>query len=461
VQRYDFSNEEGDIRCFDVFEIRNLKEFTRKDIEEVSKDADVVLWILSAENPWCAITWTLISNMHSDLLQKSLVILNKIDLLDEQQVDVTLSHLEDLSNQRAQGEIHDILTFTAKQGGELLVDQVRDWINSKVENSKERYGALLKLTSLLNDTHHDSEYILKDRKKTLESEQGFLASLEADIDRQRMRQIELYGGMGVNLARAFEDEIENSLDKIYKSANVKNTVVDAFGKGITPLKCERQIVEHISDVYADRMVEDCHHILTECRDHWKKMRHHLEERLGFEHCDFNDQEFKSIIPEVKEKIRKSTRAAVIGMKLRLSLESQWVIRRQRMKMFILIFLSIVTLAGVFGANELIFHPWGALGTLGLAGATAIVAIIYALKSRRGINTYMADLMVDKRMQFIEAIREDYQMGITELFHGYAPMFENLRNRIADVSVAVIPLEEEWNEISWELRTTDYDMSHGK
>jgi len=458
VQVHDFSADQTDLSLFDVVEVSHLAGYKRKDIEVLTHDADVILWIISSENPWCATTWTHISNLTDDVFSRSAVVLSKVDLLDQGQEQVMLSHLQDLNQNRAGGKIETIHTVSSLGDGLLLVDILRDWINNKIEHSRKRIEGLNDLISLLHVMHEDSEYVLNERKKALDGEQDFLSSLEADIDRQRVRQIELYGGVGVNLARAFEDEIESALDYLHGASSVSQSIVDAFGRGLTPLQCERYAADRASTSFAKKMESDCLHILSECRDHWKKIRSHLEQRLGFGSCEFDDEQFKSIIPNVMESINKSSRYAILGMKMRILLESYWVPRRKRLKMLILSILSGVTVAGVLGGGQWMFPPWGALAFLAVSGVLFILLAVHCLKTRRDIICYLSDFLVDKRMQFIEAIRDDYQAGITELFYGYAPMFKDLRSKIAQANQTLVPLEEEWKKISLALRTTQYSIS---
>jgi len=450
-------HDQEDLRHIECVESPSLAGLTgekREQLDSLVEVADVVLWVFSVDNPWSASTWSLLESVSSKVHKRSLVVLNKADERSEQDIEVMMGHMRDLSNQRLSQPVPIKSASTVR---DRAADDVRNWVDSSLHHPPARYDQLRTLRKDMEDLMYEIEATVDNRKKSLDGDRGFLASLEADVDRQRERQIQLFAGQGVNLVKVFEEQIEGTLDQVHHRAGVVRSLFDLFGTGAMSVAVEKRLVKRVSEGFVQRVHGDCMSILANCKEQWKKMQPHLEERLGVDACEFEQEHFKELLPGIEARMEKLAKITLHHMKMRSFIEILWSERRGQLKKILMVCLGGLTLSGVLGVLEVPPAPWVALGVLVLSLAVFGYFGFHSIRTRYQLNREVSEVLIDMRMRFTEDVWEGYQDSIREFFNGYTPMFESMRMKIADARDKLEPMQNAWRDHFLELKTVEYEL----
>jgi len=330
-------------------------------------------------------------------------------------------------------------------------------MNHLLDHSPPRRGYMAKVRDKLHRVLEKIENLLDERSRSLEGDRGFLSSLEADIDRQRERETQLYAGRGVNLSKEFVDEIDPLLERVHQRCSVVPSLLSLFGFGRISVDVENYFIDHVSNAFVVRAEKDCQKILRDCKEQWRKMHNHLEERIGTDVGEFEFEAFHEVIPKLMKMQEKTAKTAILSMKLRMTLECMLLPRRVKLKQWLMITLGLVILAGMLGTFRV---PPGEIPALVILGGSLVTFgcfVWVAMTSRKQIVATVADRVVDLRTDFTEKVIESYQDMIRELFTGYAPMFESVRIKIADAKSQLEPLLKEQSNLFLELKIVENEM----
>lgn len=446
----------SDLMCVEGAPCNHLTEELTVELDTWQEKADAILWVLSAENPWSATTWGRIEKLSPELLDKSIVVITHIESYAQSDIDVMMGHLNNLSQQRI-GRVLPFIPVSNKTEPFTGYSDVWERMNHLLDHSPPRRGYMAKVRDKLHRVLEKIENLLDERSRSLEGDRGFLSSLEADIDRQRERETQLYAGRGVNLSKEFVDEIDPLLERVHQRCSVVPSLLSLFGFGRISVDVENYFIDHVSNAFVVRAEKDCQKILRDCKEQWRKMHNHLEERIGTDVGEFEFEAFHEVIPKLMKMQEKTAKTAILSMKLRMTLECMLLPRRVKLKQWLMITLGLVILAGMLGTFRV---PPGEIPALVILGGSLVTFgcfVWVAMTSRKQIVATVADRVVDLRTDFTEKVIESYQDMIRELFTGYAPMFESVRIKIADAKSQLEPLLKEQSNLFLELKIVENEM----
>ncbi len=402
--------------------------------------SDLIVWVLSVENPWSNTTWELLEKQSLDILSRSVIVVTKVDRRSAEEMQVMAGHLGRLVEQRLQKPMK--FWYTANNGKEDAgYSEVWEQAHTILENSSANNHYLDQCREKLHRVLDLIEDTLDKRARALDSDKGFLSSVEADIDRQREREIQLYAGTGVKLGSEYVAQIEETVGEFYRASGVISTTRDLFKRGVLAASVEDFFLEQIGDKYSGRAKYDCMQILYDCREQWRSRQSHLDERLGVEAGGFQQEAFKELVVELVPKLEKSAKVAVLSLKIRSAVERMLVSRREKLKKIILAFLSLVILSGLLGALKVPPYGYPAWVTLGLAACVFVFYMMRVYATRGAVAKELNAYIYENRIKFVDDVVESYQEMICYFFTGYAPMFESMRKKIVDARESLEPLQE--------------------
>ena len=163
--------------------------------------SDLIFWVFPASNPWGASTWDFISKQEDEMIEKSIFILQQVDLRDEKDLEIILGHMRDLSIQRI-GRTLPIypvsgkLALQAKKespfGDSLWRESgypaLEKYISDVVANSPSRREILGHVRDAAGDVLRSIEDMIELRTRLLEGNEGFLREIEGEMDKERETQ---------------------------------------------------------------------------------------------------------------------------------------------------------------------------------------------------------------------------------------------------------------------------------
>ncbi len=418
--------------------------------------SDVIFWVLSAENPWSGATWGLMERLTPEQLDRSVLILSHTEAYSEDELEVILGHMRNLCSQRVSRSM-EVYPVAYKKANVLGLGDVWEFVNELLENAPRRKTFLVQVRDKIERVLDLIEVTVDKRAKLLDGDRGFLSSLEADIDRQKERETQLYAGRGVNLGSEFVEHIEPMLDELHRHCGVVSSTIDLFRSGRVSVQTENYFIEYVSSAFTQRGRSDCMKILLDCREHWRGMHEHLDERLGGDVGEFEQDSFKNLLPKLKEQQAKEVRSVIMSMKIRHTIDVLLEPRRKKIKRWLAASFIFAILAGVAGTINIPPSEIPALSLLALSIGSLIIYGFSIYVSRSGIIQSVADRVVDLRADFREGMSEGYQYMISEFFTGYTPMFEAMRRQIADSKINLEPLQQEHHHLFLELKALENEV----
>lgn len=460
----------GDLELVDASGLSKLGEDQKEALKYLIEGADYVFWVFPAENPWAATTWDFVTEMREASRNKSAVVLQQVDLRNESDVPVLLGHLKDLCLQRV-GHPLPIYPLSAKLGAAAWSNGSRDnraWVQSgfgvcanqldlHLNSSHARRRELRQTYDMASSLLTKTEEHIDNRSRTLASDQEYLQSIEAEID--RMREMELRSLLGQ--IGWLGDILESQIRPVMKVASwrlgVIMSLVSLFGRGDGAFKVEKFMLERVSNETDLRSKEQARRLLELCRAKWDKMRPAMEERLCMDVGEFQQEAFLEQIDVFSEGITKSVRHTMLLMKLRGLLDRMMVVRWKFMRRSLLATFTLAAAGGLLGFLQISPHPYLALGCVGLSALCFLFTLGYGMRTKRVILKSFAETLYDARPALIDGLQEDYTDMVRAFFNGYTPMFESMRRRIANAKLELQPQMKAAGELFVSLKAVEQDI----
>lgn len=419
-------------------------------------EADYVLWTLPVDNPWAASTWDLVAAQSEELLSLSSVLLLKADLRNDGEMDVLKGHLRDLCLQRASMPL-ELISVSCQIKPTQGLNKCRDVLNKALDESRLR-GA--ELRAVYQESHQlmmDLEESMDHRARTLESDKGYLQSIEAEIERDKGENIKLYSSNFKQWGKLYESCLYPVLQQVGRKVGVLGMTRSLFGKGDDAIKVEQMLLDLIEEKAHEQGVNDGEALLDACRKKWLDMKPHLEERLALEIGGLEERAFLEQVQQLGDRLSKRARHAVMKLRMRRVLDHLLMENRQKQKLTLGLVMALVTVAGVQGALRLDPHPWLSGGVLMCSFAVFVSYCLMIRSSKRTIVDAYGGGLLDLRAAFSESVLGEYNEGLHEFYKGYLPMFENMKRHIATARENLIPKQKEWSDLFLELRAVEQDL----
>lgn len=460
----------GDMEFVDASGLSKLSDDQRECLKYLIEGADYVFWVFPAENPWAATTWDFVTEMREQTRNRSAVILQQVDLRNEADVPVLLGHLKDLCLQRV-GHPLPIYPLSAKMGVAAWANGNRDskaWVQSgfgvcanqldlQLNSSHRRRQELRMAYDMAGALLSKTEEHIDNRSRTLVSDQEYLQSIEAEID--RMREMELrsmlsqIGWLG--------DILETQIRPVMKVASwrlgVIMSLVSLFGRGDGAFKVEKFMLERVANETDLRAKDQARRLLGLCKAKWDQMRPAMEERLCMDVGDFQQDAFLEQVDVFSEGIAKSVRHTMLLMKLRGLLDRMMVTRWKFMRRCLMVSFASAAIGGLLGFLQVAPHPYLALGFELFAGLSFLFTLAYGMRTKGAILKSFAETLYDARPALIDGVREDYTDMVRAFFNGYTPMFESMRRRIANAKLELQPQMKAAGELFVSLKAVEQDI----
>jgi len=433
-----------------------LQEDSRIVMQEALAEADYILWALPVGNPWAAPTWDLVSDQKDETLEISSILLLQEDLRTSDELEVLKGHIRDLCFQRARRPL-EILTVSSNRDKNPGLQQCSQIVDRALNESKWRRGLLREVYQEVYILMMDLEENMDQRARTLESDKGYLQSIEAEIERDKGVKIKEYSTDFAKWGGLYESSLLPILKLVRHKTGVIGITKSLFSRGDDAIQIERALLDLIEEKSGQQGVVDGKRLLDSCKKRWEGMRPHLEERLAVEIGELEEAAFLDQVDHLADRLSKRARHTIMKLRMRRVLDQLLMENRRKQKYVLCVFFLLVSLAGLLGVFRVGPHPW--LATSVLVGAFVVLCSYYAmvLSAKKTIVEAYAGGLIDLRAAFSESVLVEYNEGIHEFYKGYLPMFENMKRYIADARASLIPRQKQWNDLFLELKASEQDL----
>ena len=431
--------------------------------------ADLILFVFPVSNPWGAATWDFISRLPVEVRDRVAIVIQQSDLRADKDIQVIIEHLNDLCEQKL-GQTVEVFPVSAKQALDAKAEMpfrndlwkesgfpsLESFISKMVLGNPQRKKVLREVRDSTQQSLREIEDVIEAKTTELEKDMVFLRELESEVDRNREANSNELSQKFAGLVDVFTDEAQASMGKLKSSLSVVSSLTSLFSIERVPGEIEHSLVEAVKGSVQTRAENDGHDLVNDCRSHWQTVVPRIEERLGIQAPDFEKE--TNGLSEARERfgrrLGRSSRQAVVNLKLRGMLDHQIEQRRNVLRRFMMGCLSFVILGGLAGAFRI--HPWSFI-LIGIGLLTLGGAIWYARRSGEEICKSFEEKITLCRQPFATALGSDYKDGLRDFYVGYGKVFENVRRHIAKSKQAIQPQLQKWNDHFLELKAIEQEL----
>ena len=434
--------------------------------------SDLIFWVFPASNPWGASTWDFISKQNSDMIEKSIFILQQADLREQGDLDVILGHMRDLCRKRI-GRALPIYPVSGKLAMQAKSESpfsdslwresgypsLEKYISEVVTSSSARREVLGEVRDAAGRVLTSAEDMIERRTRLLEENEGFLNDLEKEIDANREKQSAGVSSKFAAMKEVFVEQGEYSRELMRSKIGVWSTLRSLFVADDVPQMLVRALVESVQESVERQSKQDAEVLIRECSEHWETVRPRVKEKLAISLHDF--EELNDVFTDSKKRfIRRmglSAKQAVVNLKIRGGLDMRMSERRSKLKIWIYMCLILLLCAGVAGSLRLGAYPYPALACLGGGVVTMLVFIVQTYRTRKNVIASFVDHLLQSQGRFTDALSSDYRDGVRDLYIEYARLLEGVRRHIVDAKIELQPNLEQWNRLFLELKEIEQEL----
>lgn len=435
--------------------------------EDASSDflqsADLMFFVFSVANPWCAATWNLISNLAPARRQNAVFIIQQCDLRESADIEVIFSHMADLSQKRmgramptfavssklADGAEHELSADYVASG----FPKVIEFINHHINQSKERQLVFSEAIRTAESSLRSIEIRIEELSHTLNSQHYFLESLEEEISAMRERLVAKLPQHLKGVARIFEKESAWVSRSLHKRMGTTRSVYRVFVGDRTGSQTESLFIERLRRAVEEIAQSDGKDVVLACRNHWDELDSRVFEAIGVgldDGADIDKKLHETMLRFV-HRLDNAAHLASGNLHVRKELERDLRFRNRALKSFIASTLIFVILGAGSGIMRL---PWLPLVFCSIAGTLCLCGFFIALITRRRIASDFQNLLFNACTTFAAALREDYEEALRIFFQDYTSCLSSIHKHLAKEKIAVEPKLRRWHDLFLRLKSIE-------
>ena len=460
------------LRNFDLLDTpgTNAKYDGHREIAEpFLEHADLVLVVFTAENPWTAATWDAVSKLSPEALSRTVLVVQRIDLKQNQDIPIILGHMRDLSLKRT-GQVLPIFPVAARLGMEVKKSASPDpkqWAASRLSDLEhfisERICESYDRRQVLHDAwHHAARTIRRldhkfdTQRRGMDDDSWFLAGIEREMEEQRDVALEAAPNALAEVMERYRAEVDAVVRLLKRRLNWWRSLSRLFTGDASAAEIEASFAARMQETATGFGRDDAARLVDACSAHWETVRPRVVERMGFEPgpCAVAGDSRESVIAKFVARLEKAVPRALTGLRLRGVLDPQLRRRNSLLKGFVGIGLGLSLAAGVsgtLGQQQLaLILLAAAVGVFGLAVATAWI-------TRLRVAAGYRERLLAGAATFAEGLKADHGEAIRFLFRDHSLSLIEVRRQLAAEKAALQPRMERANSLYIALKSIELDL----
>ncbi|WP_367874408.1 dynamin family protein [Luteolibacter sp. Populi] len=437
--------------------------------EPFLEHADLILVVFTAENPWTAATWDAVSRLSPEALERTALVVQRIDLKQPQDIPIILGHMRDLSLKRLGRNLpifpvaarHALLAKTAEP---FDTDQWRSSRFSDFEHYiSERICESMDRRQVLHDAWHHAartlrrmENHLDTQRRGMEDDAWFLANIEREMEALRDNSLAAASeALGAALER-YRSEVDRVVRSLRSRLGWWRSLARLFSGDGTAAEIETAFSSRMQEVATGFGVDDAGRLIDACARHWETVRPQVKERMGFEPgpCAIAGPAREKIVARFVARLEKAVPQALASLRVRGVLDPLVRRRNSSLKGFTAIGLLLVIAAGACGT----FGPQHFALILLIASVVvftlaAVIAWVTAIRMAAGYRERLSA----GAATFAEGLKTDHGEAIRFLFRDYSGSLLEVRRRLASERALLQPRLERSNSLYIALKSVELDL----
>ncbi|WP_035612768.1 dynamin family protein [Haloferula sp. BvORR071] len=437
--------------------------------EPFLEHADLILVVFTAENPWTAATWDAVSRLSPQALERTALVVQRIDLKQPQDIPIILGHMRDLSLKRLGKEIPIFPVaarhaLEAKRAEPFNSDQWRSSRFSDFENYiSERICESMDRRQVLHDGWHHAARTLRrlenhfdGQRRGMADDSYFLGNIEREMD--ALRDSSLLAApeaMGAALER-YRSEVDRVLRNLRSRLGWWRSLARLFSGDGTAAEVETAFAARMQEVAIGFGRDDAARLVDACNQQWESVRPQIRERMGIEPgpCAIAGEAREGIVTRFVARLEKAVPQALASLRVRGVLDPLVRRRNSSLKGFTAIGLLLVIGAGAcgtFGSQHI------ALSLLIAAVAVFFLAAVIAWVTGSRITANYKERLLAGAPTFADGLKAHHGEAIRFLFRDYSGSLLEVRRRLASERALLQPRLERSNSLYIALKSVELDL----
>ena len=439
----------ADLLCIHGTSFDTISEAKTKELQACVNYSDISIWVISITDPWSSVFWDFLEQQTPETIQQSIIVLNHVERLSPSDLQTMSQHLRNLMLERLNKTLQ-IYTLQGEDNGYTGYAELWEKTNSLLNNLNDRNIYLDRVKSKLERVLDLLEQKVDDRRRALDSDKGFLSSIESDISRLCQREILLLTNDSTSLSIPYTEETRSIKEKAKKAFSSIPSSLNLFLPAFAQYRLDQEFTENVISSYLETVEKNLNKILLDCRQEWKKMHGHLVERLGVNAGEFKEEGFFSLKENILEKQESHVREALNFLRVKSVFDQLIFPRTILLKKIIIIFLSSLILTGLLGTFNIASSPIPAFIFLIISVCIYIFYFYKVYSTRSTLCDELEDRLSSYQLYFSDQMKEPYREMIQTFFSGYAPMFIEMKSQIASSRSSLEPIQKEHKELYLKL-----------
>lgn len=441
----------------------------REIAEPFLEHADLVMVVFTAENPWTAATWDAVSKLSPEALSRTVLVVQRIDLKQTQDIPIILGHMRDLSLKRT-GQVLPIFPVAARLGLEVKQSAAPDpklWAASRLSDLEhfisERICESYDRRQVLHDGWHHASRTLRrldqkfdTQRRGMDDDSWFLSSIEREMEEQRDAVLEAAPNALAEIMERYRAEVEAFVRSLRQRLGWWRSLVRLFTGDSTAAEIDTAFAARMQEIAIGFGKDDAVRLVEACAAHWETVRPRVVERMGFEPgpCAVAGEARDTVIARFVARLEKAVPRALAGLRLRGVLDPQLRQRNSLLKGLVGFGLLLSFAAGVCG---LFGPPYPAMVLLSAAFCAFLFAGTTALITRLRITFSYRERLLAGAATFAEGLKADHGEAVRFLFRDHTLSLIEVRRQLAAEKAALQPRMERANSLYIALKSVELDL----
>lgn len=460
------------LRNFELLDTPGTNVISKPQIAalgQLLERAELVLVVFTAENPWTAATWDAVGRLTDEELQRTVLVVQRIDLKQPQDVPIILGHMRDLCLKRVGRELPIFpvsakCALEAKSGGTGMAEA---WSASRFAalecHLTEHVCESLPRRQVLHDAWHHAARTLRrmdDRfdglRRSMDDDAWFLSTLEHEVDSLRDGYVAEAGdAMGAALEH-YREGADDVVRQLGSHLGFVRSLFRLFAGDATAGRVEAALAARLQEAGEVFARSDAARLITACHKHWESVRPRVVERMGFDPgaSTLDGEGREGASGRFVERMGKSVPHALGNLRVRGVLDPLLRRRNATLKGFTTVALLVIIAAGVCGGLGML--ETGLL-LIAVAVGVLLAAAVFAWVSRASVTSSYRERLHDSSQAFVDGLRPDHGEAIRTLFRDYSGSLIEVRRKLANRKAALQPQLARWNELFIALKAVELEM----
>lgn len=441
-----YRSNDGDNTCSTFIPLENLEgleltdtcaaeiEESRDTILTLMKTADVVIVVVDARKAENAAVWNLVAELPQERRSACLIAVTHTDKLPAEEALRINDNLRDFCRKRLSSVpgVY-LISPTSMKGMESFTQRVQEALNAQ-HGLRADIRKVIDLSSdLLNKQYH----ILRAREQVSQNDNGFLDSIDREIDNFLSHQLTGIKNYTDAYAEAAIQALPATLSKL-KSG---------FGRWLSPVTLVRlhlygQGTENFyyhtlcREILSRQEVSDANFAVS-CAGHWNHVRPRMKKAMECEIGEFPEQDLHQELDELRNRLGRDLYKPFAQDKLRSRISQCFNACAQWMQFCIFLICACLIAAGVLG---LLGKTEPAVWMLAGTGAVWVLGSLMQLLASRRIRKEFVHLAEHLQERILTSIGEDVKTLLISRVTAYRRLYTEPRRKVARNDAMLKPLQ---------------------